>query len=110
MQISDLLSLMVLVAVVTYWLSAMQAKETARHAGRKRCQGLGLIFLDDTVVLKKLRLVRDDLGRMAIQRLYHFEFSSDGSQRYHGAVTLLGNNPVNFMMDAYRIAEQSIED
>lgn len=110
MSISELLVVIALVAVVTYWLRAMQAKELARHEGRKRCQGLGLMFLDDTVVLKKLRLSRDQSGRMAIWRQYQFEFSSDGSQRYRGEIMLLGKELEHIVMAAYRVPAQSIDD
>jgi hypothetical protein len=109
MSIAEILTMLALVAVVAYWMRAMQAKERARYEGRQRCQGLGLIFLDDTVVLKKLRLGRDSLGRLAFRRYYQFEFSSDGSQRYCGDITLLGYSLENITMDAYRVPEQSTD-
>ena len=102
---SEFLALMVLVAVIIYWMSAMRAKESARVAGRERCELLGLIFLDDTVVLKKLRLVRDGLGRVVFRRHYYFEFSGDGQQRSHGEITLLGRLPEDIVMAAYRLPQ-----
>lgn len=74
-----------------------------------RCQGLGLVFLDDTVVLKRLRLARDGLSRLVFRREYRFEFSSDGSQRYRGEITLLGQSLEDIVMDAYRVPDQYSE-
>jgi len=108
-SVSELLTLAVLVGVIAYWFSGMRAKELARREGRLRCQGLGLIFLDDTVVLKRLRLVRDGLSYMVFRREYHFEFSSDGSRRYRGEITLLGQLLEDIVMDAYRVPDQSPE-
>jgi len=110
MPISELLTLTALVAVIIYWLLAMKAKETARYLGRQRCQCLGLTFLDDTVVLKKLRLVRNEAGQRVIRRQYQFEFSSDGSQRYRGQIILSDNRLEAIVMDAYRLPAQSTDD
>jgi len=110
MPIPELLALMVLVAVLAYWLLAMKAKETARQLGRQRCRDLGLIFLDDTVVLRKLSLVRNAAGQRVIRRQYQFEFSSDGSQRYRGRITLTNNRLDEIVMDAYRLPVRSIDD
>jgi len=110
MPIPEFLTLTLLVAVVAYWLLAMKAKETARQMGRQRCRDLGLIFLDDTVVLRKLGLARDADGRRAIRRQYQFEFSSDGSRRYRGWITLTNNRLDEIVMDAYRLPLQSTDD
>ena len=110
MPIAEFLTLAALVAVIAYWLLAMKAKETARQVGRLRCRDLGLIFLDDTVVLKKLGLARDADGRRVIQRQYQFEFSSDGSRRYRGRITLTNNRLDEIVMDAYRLPVRSTDD
>jgi len=36
-------------------------------------------------------------------RLFFFEFSSDGAQRYQGRIVLLGKQVREIEMDAYRI-------
>lgn len=108
MSLSELLALIALLLVVAYWLNAMQAKELARREGRRRCQTLDLVFLDDTVVLKKLRLVRNTLGQLVLRREYQFEFSSDGSRRYRGDITLLSKRLEGISMEAYRSPEQPL--
>lgn len=109
MSLSELLALMVLVGVVAYWLNAMQAKELARNEGRLCCKGLGLIFLDDTVVLKRIRPVRNEDGHVVLRREYQFEFSSDGHQRCRGKITLLAKGLEDIVMEAYRQPDQSPE-
>jgi len=87
----------------------MRAKELARQKGRQRCDDLGLILLDDSVALKKLKLTRSNLGHVIIWRKYQFEFSSDGGQRYRGEIILSGKNLLNIIMDAYRVPSQSAD-
>lgn len=81
----------------------MHAKEYARHACRVRCNDVGVIFLDDTVMLTRLRLRRDSEGHMKIYREYQFEFTSDGNVRYGGEIALLGKNIVYLVMEPYRM-------
>jgi len=85
-----------------YWSEAMRAKELARHAGRKRCDEAGVLFLDDTVVLTRLRLRRDDHGRMTLYREYRFEFASDGGTRYGGEIALMGGRVTRVEMAPFR--------
>ena len=52
-------------------------------------------MLDDTVSIRSLRLVRDDLGRLRLHRsCYEFEYSDTGDNRRRGSVTLLGHDVV----------------
>ena len=92
-----------LVAGFWFWWDTLQAKQRARDAGLNACQTASVQFLDDTVEHKKLWLRRGPRGNLQICRLYFFEFTSDGSERYHGRVTLVGENVKEVEMDAYRI-------
>lgn len=94
--------MILLVGGVWYWFHAIRAKELARIAGRRRCNEVGVIFLDDTVMLTRLRLRRDNDGRIRIYREFQFEFSSDGGVRYGGEITLLGGRIMNLVMEPYR--------
>jgi len=81
----------------------LQAKEIARLAGLNICRNNSVQFLDDTVEQKKFWFQRDRHGRLQICRLYHFEFSSDGSQRYKGRITMQGKKIREIEMDAHRM-------
>jgi hypothetical protein len=71
------------------WTS-LKAREAANAAMRTACRAEGLLFLDDTVALQSMRPSRDGDGRMALRRIYGFEYSDTGDNRRRGSVTLLG--------------------
>jgi hypothetical protein len=93
----------VLLAIIWYWWETMQCKEMARIAGRQSCRNADVQFLDDTVEQKKLWLRRAENGRLQLCRIFFFEFSSDGAQRYQGRIIMLGKTIKEVEMDAYRI-------
>jgi hypothetical protein len=99
----ELLVLILMIAGIAYWLDSMRAKEIASMAGKLTCNQSGVDFLDDTVMLHKQSLRRDDAGRMRIYREYRFEFASDGSQRYQGEIIMLGKRVSQVAMEPYRM-------
>lgn len=109
MSIQGLLGLLLLTAGGWYWFNAMRAKELARQACRQRCNDVGVIFLDDTAALTRLRLRRDSEGRVRIYREYQFEFTSDGSRRYGGEIALLGGHIKYLILEPYREAGSDVQ-
>ena len=101
----ELLTVIFLIAGFLYWLDGIRAKEIATENARASCKKVLLEFLDDTVLLKKLRLRRNSLGRLMLYREYQFEFSSTGLHRYKGVVRLLGKFPIDIEMEPYRFDE-----
>jgi hypothetical protein len=77
-------------ALALLWTS-LQAREAANAAMRAACRAEGLLFLDDTVALASMRPVRDRDGRMALRRVYAFEYSDTGDNRRKASVTMLGS-------------------
>jgi hypothetical protein len=102
MHSTELLLLIFLGLLIWFWLDSARAKEVASSAGSRACGHGQVSFLDETVEITKLRLKRDTDGRMRLQREYRFEFSSDGSRRYQGRITMLGHRVAALSMDAYR--------
>ncbi len=102
MQASELMLLALFVVVIWYWLDAMRTKELARQAGRAACERDQLAFLDDTVVLQKIRLRRNQSGALVVWRGYDFEFSSDGSSRYKGSIDMLGKDVSRLFLEPHR--------
>jgi hypothetical protein len=86
-------ALAVLVAAAAGWFlwDSLKAREAANAAIRPACRAEGLLFLDDTVALDRLRPERDDEGRMRLARVYRFEYSDDGANRRRGTVALRGD-------------------
>ena len=99
----DGLLFFLLIASLWYWWDTLCTKEIARLAGLNACQQASVQFLDDTVERKKAWLRRDRIGSIQLCRLYFFEFSSDGAERYQGRITMLGHKVREVEMDAYRI-------
>ncbi|MBL8422237.1 MAG: DUF3301 domain-containing protein, partial [Candidatus Accumulibacter phosphatis] len=66
--------------------------EAAIRAARAACDAEHLLLLDDTVALGSLRPQRDELGRLCLRRVYHFEYSDTGDNRRNGYATLLGSD------------------
>jgi hypothetical protein len=77
-----------------FWLDGLKARDAAIAAARKACHADGLQLLDDTVSLSRMRPVRDDDGRLRLQRSYGFEYSDTGDNRRRGGVTLLGHEVI----------------
>ena len=90
MELLQLLVLVFLAAAVWLRLDSLKVREIGVKAAQRACADEGLQFLDDTVAIRSLRLVRDDDGRLRLRRIYGFEYSDTGDNRRPGTVTLLG--------------------
>ena len=103
MQTSELLLIILFIVLIWYWLDSMRVKEIARRAGRRACEQDHVMFLDDTVVLRKLRLRRNRSGHLVAWRRYDFEFTSDGSCRYRGNIEMTGKVPGKVFLETHRL-------
>lgn len=92
--------------LVWFWYDSIGAKEKAKLTGRDYCGRGNVQLLDDTVALTKLRLKRNQLGRLNFYRVFKFEFSSNGDDRYSGKIMLLGRKIESVEMDAYPIIDE----
>ncbi|MBA3981433.1 MAG: DUF3301 domain-containing protein [Alcanivorax sp.] len=77
-------------------------RERALLATRLRCQREGVVLLDQTVALRQTRLARDADGRLRMRRVYQFEFTVTGGERYQGETTMLGLSPRHIMLPPHR--------
>ena len=89
---SELIFLAVLLAILFFWWSNTQSRETATKLASAACARCRVQLLDETVTLRKLRPSRSPKGHMSIARWYSFEFSTSGNDRKSGMVSLLGND------------------
>jgi len=97
------LTLLLIVTLLWFWWDSRGIAELAIQAARRNCEQAGLTFLNDTVGWQKIRLRRNRLGRVQIQRTYFFEFASDMAQRYKGEVIMLGKEVSKISLDVYRV-------
>jgi hypothetical protein len=86
----ELIALFALGVLAWFWYDTIKAREAGILAVRASCQREGVQLLDDTVACRSTRFARDDNGRMALRRVYDFEYSGSGNDRYRGSIMLLG--------------------
>jgi len=91
MPVLEVLGILALAAIAWFWFDSLKAREAAVRAAREVCAAEGLMFLDDTVAIASLKPVRDDGGRITLQRAYDFEFSDTGNNRLKGSVVMRGH-------------------
>jgi hypothetical protein len=89
-DLSDMLLLLVLGAIVGLWLKLSVARERAVREAHRQCLQHGLQLLDETVGLRSLHLRRVD-GLRRIERCYGLEVSIDGHDRESGRLWMIGN-------------------
>jgi hypothetical protein len=99
----ELLALALALAAAVLWMDSLRAREHAVAAGRAACARYGVQLLDETVSFTKLRLARDDEGRLRLRRTYVFEFSETGDNRRHGAIVMLGARLEDLQLEPYRM-------
>ena len=74
-----------------FWASSMRSRELALSLSAKACESVGVQFLDQTVSISRIGLGRSPRGRLNLQRVYGFEFTRDGSERWQGRVAMQGD-------------------
>jgi hypothetical protein len=97
------LLLFALIAGGLFWSDNMRAREIALASCRNACQRAGLQLLDDTVSMASLRPVRDASGRVALRRIYVFEFTDTGDNRRHGSVVVMRHAASGIELEPYRM-------
>ena len=89
-------ALLLLIAAGTVaglWNWSVSGRDRALRAVHQLCKDLSLQALDETVVLRRVRLARDERGQRRVLRIYRFEFTRDGSVRETGDLALAGLSP-----------------
>ncbi|MDC3332807.1 DUF3301 domain-containing protein [bacterium] len=89
----ELLDIMLIAGVVSLcglWWNAQGVKHQALYAVKQYCKRMEVQLLDDSVFLQRFSLGRGSGGAVAIRRVYQFEFTVVGEQRYAGDVEMLG--------------------
>ena len=99
----EVAALLAIALGVLFVLDSLRARERAVRAGREACRRYELQFLDDTVSFARLRLARDDEGRLKLARTYTFEFTETGNTRRHGAIVMLGQDLRDIQLEPYTI-------
>jgi hypothetical protein len=91
MAVPDLLLAIAVGALGWLIWDSLKAREAANAAIRSACRAHALLFLDDTVALRSIAPTRDDDGRLALRRVYTFDYSDTGDNRRSASVTMVGS-------------------
>ena len=86
---------------VWFWLDSARARELATGRARVECKRRGLLFLDDTVALRRVRLRPTPQG-LRFRRHFDFDFNDGTEARYRGSVTVLGGYVADFDLGGWR--------
>jgi hypothetical protein len=78
-------------------------RDRAIALAKQHCEHLEVQLLDDTIALLKVKFKKDQRGNLAISRLYEFEFTSTGDQRYKGELTLHGKRLMHVELEPHRV-------
>jgi Protein of unknown function (DUF3301) len=89
------------VLAIWFWLDSARAREIATERARTECRRRGLLFLDDTVALRKLRPRATPQG-LRFRRQFDFDFNDGTEARYRGGVTVLGAQIADFDLGGWR--------
>lgn len=84
-------ALLIGAALLWFWTDSMRAREQAMRVSALACKQLELQLLDQSVALARLGLTRGTRGRIQLRRVYRFEFSTDGVERWTGRAVLCGS-------------------
>jgi hypothetical protein len=101
-MLDDIILIALLLGAYLYWFDGQQVKEVALKAVRGHCLNLEVQMLDEYVALNGIRLKRDQAGKMRLRRIFLFEFSSTGNERYNGICIMLGRRVESIQMEPYR--------
>lgn len=96
-------AIVLIAAVALFWVDSLRSRERALAAGRAACGRYGVQLLDETVAFARLRLARDEAGRLRLRRTYTFEFSDTGNNRRHGAIVMLGGELQDMQLEPYEL-------
>jgi len=91
MPVFEMVFVLILAALAWLWLDSLKAREIAIRTARAACSAEALMLLDDTVAICGLKAVRNEDGRLRLQRAYEFEYTDNGDNRLKGSVILLGH-------------------
>jgi len=105
--LGDIALFALLAFAANHWWRARGFKSQALSLAWQRCRLLQVQLLDQSVVLKKMRLQRGESGSLQWRRTYDFEFSSTGSDRYKGTLVLAGARLLSIEMEPHIVPDDS---
>jgi len=91
--------LLLAVAGFLFWNDSLRARDRMLQVCARLCREMKLQFLDETVALSSMRFARGANGWPEFIRIYSFEFSGTGQDRWAGRATLAGRRVLSVQLD-----------
>jgi hypothetical protein len=91
--------LLLTAAAFLFWNDSLRARDRMLQTCARLCRELKLQFLDETVALTQISLARSARGWPEFVRIYSFEFSGTGQDRWTGRATLAGRRVLSVQLD-----------
>ncbi len=106
-DIYDVIIFFMLVLIIMYWWRTTEQKTFAIRTAKLYCDERDMQLLDQTLVFKKLQFKKNNGHGLKLYRVYEFDFSNNGEDRYKGEIMLSGFNFVRVIleMDKLEISE-----
>ena len=103
----DVILFLIFLLLIMYWWRISEQKTFAIRNAREYCQGRNVQLLDQTLVFKGMRLEKANNKHRKLCRVYEFDFSSEGENRFTGKIILSGFNFLRIIleMDELEITE-----
>lgn len=94
-----IIMLFLVTAAFLFWNGSLRARERMVQTCVRLCRELKVQFLDETVSLSSLSLGRGPRGWPEFTRVYSFEFSGTGKDRWQGRAILAGRRVLSVQLD-----------
>lgn len=99
-SLSSLLLLFGLAAIILLWYESLRVREAVTDMCRQVCEKCDLQLLDQTVSLTSITVRRAASGYPYIHRIYQFEVSTNGADRFAGYVAMSGKHVEAIQIDS----------
>lgn len=84
----------------------LEIGQRAYRAAKQRTEEVGVVLLDQSIVLRSIALRRSHRSLFAFERRYDFEFCSIGDVRYPGQVVFVGKRQQSVRLAPFRTEQQ----
>src|ERR1700757_1530548 len=91
--------LLLVAGAFLFWNDSLRARERMVQTCERMCRELKVQFLDETVSLIALSFGRGSRGWPEFTRVYSFEFSGTGQDRWQGRAVLSGRRVLSVQLD-----------
>ena len=90
-----LVFILLIIIIACLWMDGLRSREFATKCCHRFCLQNHVQLLDQSIHLKKI-FVASKHGKLRLRRFYQFEFSINGTDRYHG-VAVEFNNKIEYL-------------